>query len=66
MFPPWIKAGNHVEFLKTEACTINEIVATDPRKRGKPTVGFTTSQILDWFMTAPAQRNQGVNMYAKV
>jgi hypothetical protein len=40
-----------VVWLITEAWTMNEVVSTPPMKSGRPTVGFTTHQILPWFMS---------------
>jgi hypothetical protein len=41
----------HVVCVITDAWTINEVTATLPSNRGRPTLGLTTHQILPWFMS---------------
>jgi hypothetical protein len=43
----------HVVSDMTDAWTSNEVMATLPRNNGSPTVGWTTHQILPWFILRP-------------
>jgi hypothetical protein len=64
-FPPCMKAGNHVVCESTDMWTSKEVIAHAPRKRGIPTLGFTTSQIFAWFI-APSLHPRRVDVRERV